>query len=121
MRGWLSPSACRQGHSLLEAQSGSLQPKGDSRTGPGCSEAGDVFGELGPLEPVLDNAEGATNPTTEAPLIPKGGIFAGLSFEEPRGSGSVLSHHTVHAPRASIARVTVRDEGPESAHLGLRG
>lgn len=44
-----------------------------------------------------------------------------LSFEEPRGSGAVLSHHTVHAPRASIARVTVRDEGPESAHLGLRG
>ena len=80
-----------------------------------------VSGEPGPTEPVLDNAEGAADPTTEAPLIPKGGIFAELSFEEPRGSGAVWSHHTVHAPRASIARVTVRDEGPESAHLGLLG
>lgn len=121
MRGCLSPSSvCRQGHSLLEVQ-GSLLPKGESRTGPACSEAGGVFGEPGPMEPVLDNEEGATDPTTEAALIPKGGIFAGLSFEEPCGSGAVLSHHTGHAPRASIARVTVRDEGPESAHLGLRG
>lgn len=40
------------------------------------------------MEPVLDNAEEVT---TEAPLIPKGGIFAGLSFEEPCGSGAVWS------------------------------
>lgn len=45
------------------------------------------------------------------------------SFEGPRGSGAGLSltHHLVHALRAPIARVTVGDEGPESAHLGLQG
>lgn len=85
------------------------------------------------MGPALEN-EGrasisAADPTTEVRvlstpgLIPKGDTFAGLSFEEPRDSGALLglTHHTVHVLRAAIARVRVRDEGPESAHLRLHG
>ena len=86
------------------------------------------------MGPALDNegraSIGAADPTTKVRvlstpglLIPKGDTFAGLSFEEPRDSGAVLSltHPTVHVLRAPMARVRVRDEGPESAHLGLHG
>lgn len=62
-------------------------------------------------------------PSTPDLLIPKRDTFAGPRYEEPRGSGAGLSltHHMVHALRAPIARVTGRDKGPESAHLGLHG
>lgn len=91
-------------------------------------------GEAGPVGPAPGDEgrapRGAAVPTTEAralsppdSLIPKGDSSAGPSFEEPRGPGAGLSlaHRTVHALRAPIARVTVRDEGPEAAHLGLHG
>lgn len=57
------------------------------------------------------------------PFIPKGNIFPGPSFEAPHGSeaGLSLTHYTVHALRAPIARATVGDKGPESTHLGLHG
>lgn len=62
-------------------------------------------------------------PSSPDTLILKRDTFAGPSCEEPCGSGTGLSltHHMVHGWRAPIARVTVRDKGPESAHLGLHG
>lgn len=61
--------------------------------------------------------------STPDPLTSKGDTSTGPSFAGPcdSGAGLSLTHHLIHALRAPVAQVTVRDEGPESAHLRLQG
>lgn len=96
-------------------------PRGTAGWSLAALRLGVSFGEAGSMGPALENegraSVGTADPTTEVRvlstpgLIPKGDTFAGLSFEEPRDSGALLSltHHTVHLLRVAIARVRVRD------------